>query len=58
MVMVKARSEGYVRASTDVTGSSGKERAAYGLLGLRKWGVQSEEKNGLLLALKQGNVAT
>ena len=27
MVTVKARSEGYVRASTDVTGSSGKERA-------------------------------
>ena len=28
------------------------------LLGLRKWGVQSEEQNGLLLALKQGNVVT
>ena len=30
MVTVNARSEGYVRASIDVTGSSGKERAAYG----------------------------
>ena len=30
MVTVNARSEGYVQASTDVTGSSGKERAAYG----------------------------
>ena len=30
MVTVNARSEGYVRASTDVTGSSDKERAAYG----------------------------
>ena len=28
------------------------------LLGFRKWGVQSEEQNGLLLALKHGNVAT
>ena len=30
MVTVNARSEGYVRAPTDVTGSSGKERAACG----------------------------
>ena len=28
------------------------------LLGLRKWGVQSEDQNRLLLALKQGNVGT
>ena len=45
---------------TGVIGSSGKEgeyRCAR-LLGFRQWGAQSEEQNGLFLALKQGNVAT
>ena len=44
---------------TGVIGSSGKEGedGCARLLGFRQWGAQSEEQNGLFLALKQGNIA-
>ena len=45
---------------TDVIGSSDNEGedGCARLLGLRQWGAESEEQNGLFLALKQRNVAT